>query len=308
MAIASGSQTRIAYIAESTWGTTPTSPVFKVLRAKQSSMRANKIVVTSEELRADRNIADVAMTGFGVSGDIGGELSYGSWDDLLEGALMGTWATNVLKNAATPKYYTVEETLETGATDSYSRFVGCMVDKLSMNIQARAIVDLSASFRGKSETTGTAILSGATYTAANTKAIQAAPSGIVSLSILGTTTYRVKSLSFEINNNLRERPVIDSLYSDELGLGDAAVTGQIEAYFDANTLYDSMLAHSNGAITFTIGTVTNEKYTILFPKAIWGEGVKGNRSKDSDVMLTLPFSAVYDGTEAASVKITRAVA
>lgn len=308
MGIANGSQTRIAYIAESTFGTTPASPVFKTLRATQSTMRANKIVVTSQELRADRNVADVALTGLSASGELSGELSYGSWDDLLEGALMSSWATNVLKNGGTPKYFTIEETLETGATDAYSRFVGSMVDKFSMNINARQIVEIAAAMRSRSESTGTAILSGATYTAANTKAIQAAPYGIASLSILGSTTYRVKSLQWEINNGLRERPVVDSLYTDEMGLSEASVTGQIEAYFDGNTLYDAMLAHGNGAISFTIGTVTAEKYTILIPKAIWGEGVKGNRTKDADVMLTLPFTGVYDATEACSIKITRAVA
>jgi hypothetical protein len=307
MPIASGSQTRIAYVAETVFGTTPANPTFKVLRAVSSSMRAQKQVVTSEELRADRNVSDEVQTGIAVSGDIAGELAYGAWDDLLEGALMSTWATNVLKNGGTPKYFTFEETLETGATDSYSRFTGCMVDRFSMDLKTRQIVSLQASLRGKNETTGTAALVGSTYTAANTEAVQAAPAGVASLTILGQTV-KARSLSWEINNNLRERPVIDSLTTEEFGVGDADVTGQIEAYFEGNTLYDAMLAHTSGSVSMTIGTVANKKYTILLPKVIIGDGQKQRRSKDEDVILTLPFRAVFDTTEGASIKITRAVA
>ena len=307
MAFANGSQTRIAYVAESTFGTTPSNPVFKTLRARSSTLRPNKGVLTSDELRADRNIADEVRTNISVSGEVVGELAYGAWDDILAGALQGTWSTNVLKNGGTAQFFTFEETSELGATDSYQRYTGCMVNSLSMDINTRQIVTVSASLMGSAPSLGTAIVSGATYTAANTTAVQAAPAGIAGLNIAGISA-KVRRLSWQVNNNLRERPVVDSLYSLEMGSGRCDVTGSIEAYFENNTLMQAILDHTSGAFSLTVGTVTNEKYTIAFPKAIFGDGQFGQRSQDTDVILTIPFRAVYDSGEACSIKITRAVA
>lgn len=307
MAIADGSQTRIAVVAETTYGTTPSTPTLKVLRARGSSLRADKTVVTSEEIRADRNVADEILVGMGASGGIDFELSYGTLDDLLSGALCADWATNVLKNGVTPKFFTVEETIEAGVTDTYSRFTGMMVDRFSMDLTSRAIVKGSVSFKGKQQSLATSAISGATYTAANTKAIQAAPGGIASLNVASLSP-RVRSLSLEINNNLRERPVIDSLYSEQLGLGQCSVTGEIEMYFESNAVLQAVLDHGSGALSFTVGSVTNEKYTFLIPKIIFGNGAMGERNNTSDVMVRVPYRGVFDTTEAASIKITRAVA
>lgn len=116
------------------------------------------------------------------------------------------------------------------------------------------------------------------------------------------------ALSVDVNNNLRERPEVGSLYSNEFGVGRCEVTGTLEAYFESNALYQSVLDHGSGALEFTIGDVTAEKYTILLPKIIFGDGEKQTGGNDDDVMVSIPFQAVFDGTEACSIKIARAVA
>ena len=311
MAFADGSGTRIAYIAETAFGTTPATPVFNVLRATQSTLRPNKNTVQSEEIRADRNVADLLMTGVGISGELAGELSYGSWDDLFAAALCSDWATNVLKNGVLNKYLMVEETYELGATDSFSRFTGCMIDRLQLAVVARQIVTLRASILGRANALDTAIITGATYTAANSNAVQAAPSGVAALSFSdsgGAISAKVRSVNLEVRNNLRERPVLDSLYSEEMGKGRCEITGTLEAYFGSNDLMEAVLAHDTGSLSITLGTVTAEKYTLLLPKIRFGEGAVGQRDNNSDVMQTIPFQAIYDTAEACSIKLTRAVA
>jgi len=308
---ASGSETRIAYIPEVTFGTTPATPAFNVLRATQSTLRPNKNTVQSEEIRADRNVADLIKTGESVSGELAGELSYGSWDDLLAAALCSDWTTNVLKNGVAQKFFTLEETYELGATNVFSRFTGCMLDRLQMSIVARQIVTLRATVMGRANALDDAIITGATYNAANTNAVQAAPSGVAALSLSdggGAIAAKIRSINLDIANNLRERPVIDSLYSEEMGKGRHVVTGTIEAYFQSKDLMQKVLDHGTGVLSMTLGTVTAEKYTILLPKIRFGEGAIGQRDNNSDVMQTIPFQAIYDTAEACSIKITRAVA
>jgi hypothetical protein len=54
MSIASGARSRLAYIAEVTPGTTPGTPALKVLRATQRDINLQKNILTSNEVRSDR--------------------------------------------------------------------------------------------------------------------------------------------------------------------------------------------------------------------------------------------------------------
>lgn len=307
MAFANGSGRRVAYIAESAFGTTPATPTFKTMRVTGNGLRTNKTTGTSDELQIDRNVRDEFQLGQDVSGAYDFELSYGSFDDFLEAVAQGTWATDVLKNGSTVKTFTVEETLEMGATDSYSRFVGAMANSMSLSIASRAKITGSLNMMAQKETLATAIISGATYTAPNSEPIWTSSAHVASLSVAAGTP-KVRSLSIEMTNNLRTRPVVGDLYSQEFGSGRFETTGTIEAYFESNALYQSVLDHGSGALSFTIGTTTLKKYTVLFPKIIFGNGERRPGGNDDDVMVSIPFRAVYDATEAATVKITRAVA
>ncbi len=304
---ASGSGTRVAYVPEVTFGVTPATPAFKVLRVTGAGLRTTKATGTSNEIRADRNVTDEFMLGQDVAGAYNFEMSYATFDELLEGLLQGAWATNVLKNGTTPKSFTFEETLELGATDSFSRFSGVMVNSMSLAIASRAAVTGTLNLMGIKEVVDDAIVVDATYAAPNTKPISTSSANVANLSVAASNP-KVRTLNLEITNNLRTRPVVNSLYSEEFGSGRFEVTGTLEAYFENSTLYESVLSHGGGALAFTIGNAANEKYTISVPKIIFGNGEKRVGGNDDDVIVSLPFRGVYDVTEACTMKITRAVA
>jgi len=307
MPFASGSGARLAYVAETVFGTTPATPTFKTLRATGAGMRTNKVTGTSNEIRADRNVSDEFLLGQDVAGSYNIEWSYGSFDELLEGLLQGTWASDILKNGVTPKSFTFEETLEMGATDSFSRFTGGMVNGMTLNIASRAAVTGSLSLMAQKETLGTAIVTGATYTAPGTEPISTASANVASLTVAGSTP-KVRSLTLEITNNLRTRPVVGSQFSEEFGAGRFEVTGTVEAYFESNALYQSVLDHAGGALSFIIGNAANKKTRFDLPKIIFGNGERRVGGNDDDVMVNIPFRAVYEATEACTLKLTRAVA
>ncbi len=307
MAFASGSEVRVGYVAESAFGTTPTTPTFKVARVTSGGLRTNKQTGVSDERRADRNVSDVFLLGLGAGGSYDAELSYASFDDWFEATLCGTWASDVLKNGVTRRSFTFEETRELGATDSFSRFTGTNFNGFSLSLAANAKAELTFDLLAKQETLATAIVSGATYTAANTNAIMTAPRSVAGLEV-GGETLKVMSLSIEVTNNLRERPEVGSLYSNQFGVGRFEATGTLEVYFESNDAYQDVLNHASGALEFTIGDVTTEKYAFLLPKIIFMDGQITAGGNDDDVMVSIPFQAVYDTTETCSVKITRAVA
>ncbi len=309
MPFGNSSETRIAYVAEASFGVTPATPTFAALRTTGGGVRTNKRTVVSDELRADRNVIDEVLVGLGAGGAYPFELSYGSLDPFLASALRGAWATNVLKNGVTPSYFTIEETIELGATDSFSRFTGSTVNTLSLSIPAQGKITGSLGLMAQKETLASAIISGATYAAASTEPVVNSSSHFAALSLTGISpALKLRQLNLEINNNLRERPVLGSLFSEEFGAGRLDVTGTFEAYLEGGGQYQAVLDHASGALAFTMGAATTKKYTVSLPKIILLDGARQVGGNADDVILSVPFRAVYDSTAACSIQITRAVA
>ena len=97
----------LGYIAEVTWGTTPSSAL-QTLRFNSESLQDQEESTESAEILSDRQLRDVIKTGRFSQGDISGELSIGTLDTLLEGARGVDWTTNVLINGSTKKSFTFE--------------------------------------------------------------------------------------------------------------------------------------------------------------------------------------------------------
>lgn len=308
MAVSNGASRRIAYVPEVTYGVTPATPSFKTFRSTGGGPRTNKTTGKSEEISSDRNVRDEFQLGQDVAGAYNFEFSYGSFDEMLEGAMFGTWATNVLKNGVDTKSYTFEETLNLGgASRSMSRFTGCMVSTLSLSIAARAAVTGSVTIMGQKEILDTAPITGATYAVASTTPILTASANIAALTVTGLTSPKVRSLTLELNNNLRTRPIVGGLYTDSLGVGQFEATGTMELYFETNDLYQRVLDHGSAALSFQIGTTTGSRYQIDLPKLIFLNGERRPGGLNDDVMVSVPFRAVISDADGCSVKITRAV-
>ena len=82
---------QLSYMPEAIWGTTPGSTALQALRITSESLGFNIENITSNELDYTRMTGDLIQTGAENSGGIDFELSYGTFDDLLEGALMSDW-------------------------------------------------------------------------------------------------------------------------------------------------------------------------------------------------------------------------
>jgi len=93
--VSNANRVSLAYVEETTWGTTPSGPpTLKTLRYKSESLGQDTRTLTSDEIRADRRVSYIPRIDVGVTGKIDGELSYNAYDDFLEWALFASsWAT-----------------------------------------------------------------------------------------------------------------------------------------------------------------------------------------------------------------------
>lgn len=299
------SQTRLAYIAESTYGTTPATPTFKNLRFTSEAFKPGIQYVSSNEIRADRNVPDLTQVGSDAGGSFGIELSYGSFDDLLEALLCGTWSTNILVNGVTDRSFTFEKFFEAGATDQYHRYTGAKVNTMSLEARAQQMVTGSFGVMAKGLTSAQTIISGATYTAANTNPVINAAANFANLAMTGVTSPSIMGIRLDMTNNMRQQPVVGSIQSKGIGTGRFVVTGEIEAYFDNAQMLDLYLNNTSTDLTFDLGGASSLKYRFFLPKIKFSDADITAGGNDQDVMAKLPFQAIYDTTTAGSIKITR---
>ena len=298
------SQTRLSYVPETVPGTTPATPVFKNVRMTGENFNIGSQYISSNEIRPDRNVADSTLVAREANGGFNFELSYGSFDDMLEALLQGTWTTNVLKNGTTPKSFTFEKLMK-AATDQYHRFTGQYINTLSLSVKAREAVTGSFGTMGKDGVSAQAIVTGATYTAVNSNPVINAANNVAGLAITGVASPFITEMNLNIDNNMRQQPVVGSLNSKGVGSGRCSVSGDLTMYFESQAAFELYLADTYTDLTFTLGGVSNLKYVFLIPKIKLTNAEVVNGGNDQDVMLKVPFTAVYDSTNAASIKITR---
>lgn len=299
------SQTRLSYIAEVTEGVTPATPAFKNLRFTGESFKAGVQYTSSNEIRPDRNVPDLTQVGSNAGGGFNFELSYASFDDMLEALLCSTWATNVLVNGVTNKSFTFEKFFEAGTTDQWQRFTGARVNSMSLNVSSGEMVTGSFDVMARGMSSAQAAIAGAAYTAANTNPVINAATNFANLSMTGVTSPAITGLKLNITNNLRQQPVVGSVQSRGIGAGRFNVTGEIEAYFDNNQLLDLYLGNASTDLTFDLGGVSTQKYRFFIPKLKFSDCEITAGANDQDVMCKMPFQAIFDTTTAGSMKITR---
>lgn len=305
--ISSGRGTRTAYVSQTTFNSIVSTPAFANLRPTRFSMRPNIEKGTSQEYTTDRNVRNDFMTAKGASGRLEGELHYGTWDSLFAHSFMNSWSSNVLILGSTPSFFTLEDTYELGVLDQYQRFVGCMIDGMDLNFQPNDTVKVGFDIIAREMTAGTTAITGATYSPAPTLRMPATTESITGVTFGGiSATFIVRSLSLRIANNLRKRPVFDDPRSVQFGLGMADVTGELEVYFDDYTVYQEVYTQSSATMTFVVGLSTPSRYKIELPTMKWGDGELMPRERDNDIIVRMPFRAVYGGSTDGSIKITRA--
>jgi hypothetical protein len=295
---ASGSRHELRYIAEVTQGTTPGTPAMKRLRNTGTTLNLTKDQLTSEEIRADRQIVDMRHGNKRVGGDINFELSYGSFDEILEAALFGAWTTNVLKAGTAMKTLTIERAFLD--INQFLRYTGCGINTMSLNIVPNRMVTGTFGVVGHSmETAGTQL-------GAPTDAGTAPPfdsfTGVLQEG--GVTNAIVTALTLNIANGIDPSFVLMKQGADELLFGRSNVTGRVSAKFNDLVQLNKFINETESSLSVQLDG-PNGDLTILLTRIKYSGGdlpVTG----EGPVVLDMPFQALRDATAGTNIQLTRA--
>ena len=305
------SQTELSYIAEDTWGVTPTSPapVFKAIRMTGESLKITNESVVSDEIRPDRNVPDTILVGGDASGGIDGELSYGTFDDFIASVLYSTWAgspSNSIVNGVTQKSFTLQKKQEgNGLSAVYELYKGMVADTMTINIAAKEKTTVGFTFVGKGGEIGTAITG--TVTDAGDEEILDGANAFTLSKAWTSPLPKLMNMTINISNGLSGRSVAGSRDLVRVSASRCTVTGSASFYFETKAMMDLFLAGTADEIAVTLGKVAGEKYTITLPNVKITDADHFSPNNDDDVMLNVTWSAHYDDGIDGTIKMVRAV-
>ena len=292
-------QVLIRYVPEVTYGTTPAnSPSWKTLPQNSDSLSAKPITVESQRIVTNRLPADKVKVSLEAGGGIEYELSFADFEDLMEGAMCATWATNVLTLGTTDKSYSLEKEFS-DLGPHYMQIKGARVAQMDFNFRFGEIVTGSVMFAGANGLEGTTSLVGTGSTAAaSANPIMAANVDMDSVTYDGvsiaTSGIEIEEITLSINNNMRAINNILNQAPVNQAKGTARVTGRIRAFLSSAAwdLYADMLANTAVSLAWTITDGAGKGYTFSLPVIkLDGEAPAGG-GLDQDVMVEPNFMVV----------------
>jgi hypothetical protein len=297
MAFAQGSRHRASYVAETTFGTTPTTPSMKALRLTGTTFNLSKETYTSEEIRSDRQIVDLRHGTRQVGGDLSFELSYGAFDDLLESALFGVWTTDKVKSGTTLKSFTIER----GFMDvgQYFRYTGCVVSSFGLSVPASGMVTGTMGLVGKGFAVSGPSL--AVPAAAPAFAPMAAIGG--ALLVDNSPIASVTNLELSLENSVGPNFAVGQNETPELSYGRAAVTGTVSAHFSSLDLIEKFIDKVESRIEVQLVDDDGNQLNIEMPRIKYTGGDVPLNTEQS-LQLNLPFQALLAEGAGTSLMIT----
>ena len=305
MAIATGSQHSLHYVAESTYGTTPATPTWKPMCITGVNLGLTRDAIESGCLSSDRQVKDVRNGNKQLGGGVDSEIIYEEADDWLEAALMGTWTANVLKAGTTRRSFTIERGFNGLDTPEYHRSAGVELSGFDISLAPNSLATITYNTLGQSLTVATAQVPSSTYNPMTTNAPFDSFTG--SITEGGTAVAVVTQMDLSLDNGMEPTFV---LFDDETIRptdGKSRITGTLTAYYEDSTLYNKFVNGTNSAIVFTMTDPAGNDYEFNFPNIKYTGG-NPDVSGDGPVTLALEFSAIYDATEASQIVITRTAA
>lgn len=309
------SRTRLVYRLESAYAESPpANAATKFIRFNSESLGHKNASVVSDEIRSDRQRADLILVGLSSEGAIVHEPAYGGFiEEALQAALCGAWSSDILRNGTTNRSFTIEK----GFIDlgKYLRIPGAVLDKLDLDITARQIVKMTTSWKGAPAVAGSTSMAGSTApTVVSTNPVlRAGPT--IALADAGTSNHELvgvsaKAIKFSIQNNLRDHDLATSFTSDDFGRGVMEITGTLETYFKDIDIYQDFVANEIFALRFTMKDPllsTNNAYQFTFPVLKLQDAPLEIPGVDGDVMQNLSFRALLDPAVGYSMEVVRNV-
>jgi hypothetical protein len=266
------------------------------------SVDLSKTRVQSAEITPDRMPRVDRHGQRTVAGDIAVEMRPADYDFLLEAALFGAFATNVLNTGTTVKSFTLED----GALDitQFRAFTGCMVNTMQISIAPNQMTTATFGIIGKNMTQSATALDASLTAASNNEPFDSF-SGAISEG--GSTIAYVNTIDFTLNNNLNPTFALGSVSTPQMEFGMSTLEGTMTVFYEDAALITKFLNETESSLSIVLDDrVAGLNYTLLMPR-IKINGAAVPVASPASRLLTIPFVALRDSSTGTQMRITRTV-
>ena len=266
-------------------------------------------VVSPQRFKAVRVGSWVYLTGSGspdvdgyylVTANDGSSLSVSPSPPVSTSGLFRVRASGI-RNGTTFKSFLIEK--EFRDVTQFFAFTGMRVGVWTLTIAPGAILSGNFSFQGEtvlraavSQFAGT---SPAVDPLLSTTDVLNSVDNISNILINGldqSASLCFTEISFNMDNQLRPNPCIGQLENNDIGAGQALISGTLISYFENAALYDQFKNHTDVRLSFVATDLAGNSYLFFFPnfKITTAEVVAGGNN--TDVLASFEFTCRRDPT------------
>lgn len=277
--MADGSRHSMYLAPESIYGATTSASAFESIRHTGTTLALTKNTTQSEEIRPDRQISGYRHGTTQVGGDISVELSYGSFDTILEAVLLGEWQTDVpttgsdeLKAGTRRRSFSVVRHFSDldAANKPFHTFTGVEFNNFTLQVSPDAIVTSTFSVIGKGMSIAETEPTGASYAPVSTTKVLDSFTGTLKES--GSTIAVITEIQLTLENGIDPRFVVGSKETIRPQIGRSNLTGQISAYFEDSVLLEKFLNEEESSLEFTLPDDMGNEYSFILPRIKYNGG------------------------------------
>jgi len=264
----------------------------------------NGLTQTVEELESDemlpgRHMAESRSGVSSVAGDLEAELTYGTFDILLEAAFHGTWTDNVLKTGAVRRKFAVlKENEDIGRMQIYR---GCEVGTVTIDCPLQSKIGITFSLIGTKEE--------AYVFDADTESF-AEPTETVMMTTFegslfegGTGLNHATALNVTLENGMEAIYRLFSRDAYDIKLGRINVNGSLSAYIEDDRLKEKYRGETKTSLVVTL-TDGDNAYEISMTRAkLTSSSEEG--SGDDPIIQSYDYRAFNDSAVSSEITITR---
>jgi hypothetical protein len=222
--------------------------------------------------------------------------------------IKGSMLRNPVADDIVPHSFSLEV-----AFDDISRYRladGQRVSTMAYNIAAGSILTGSYGFMGRGMTKKLASVLGddATYTCLGTTSTPVANAtvnvGTIFMDGEALST-ALKTISMSATNNLRDQQAVGNKFPVGIGAGRIEITGNVEAYFANDDLWDKFINHETVSLGWSIQDVDAHHYEFTVPAAIFSTDTANPAGGNQDVMENMEWTAKRDALTDCMFQIDR---
>lgn len=214
-----------------------------------------------------------------------------------------------IRNGTTRKSFTIEKEFA-DLTTTFASHTGMVVNTMNLNAAVGSIVTGSFGFNGLNTAYGTTTVGTGTEIAATSNDVFSPVSSIGTIYEAGTalTGTCIRSINLTTTNNTRNSQCLGNLYPSTINLGTIGISGTIEAYFNSTALLTKFINATATSLSYSFDDAAGNVFVVDMPNCKFNTATLSGISKNSDVMQSISFTALYDSVDGYAIQISRLAA